>query len=149
MARVDWEPRPSDIGAILRARTKATSGREVGTFNEDTRPTGSQVQELIESAVAKVDARVGTVPETLWVHARRVAALRAAMFVELSYFPEQVNAGRSVYTHLKAEFDEELAELIVEVTSSNDTDGVLGQPALSPAYSFPVAEYPTPMMTPW
>ena len=36
-------PSVADVAALLRGRTKDSNGVEVGTFNDDTRPTSSQV----------------------------------------------------------------------------------------------------------
>jgi hypothetical protein len=54
------------------ARTKDSTGYEVGTFNDDTRPTSAQVLTLIDQAVADVQAGYAAVtpswpddPETI------------------------------------------------------------------------------------
>src|SRR5207244_4319034 len=54
-----WRPALDDVGALIRARTKDVNGNEVGTFNEDTRPTGALVEIIIDAAVADLIARVG------------------------------------------------------------------------------------------
>lgn len=132
-------PEVSDVGALLRARTKSSSSGEIGTFDETTRPTDAQVDELIETAVQHVAAKVGvTLPSSVHEMARRVAALRTAMLVELSYFPEQVRSDKSAYEHYKTLFDEELAvlaEAAQDAQAGEDPGGVDDQ--LSPTYSFP------------
>ena len=40
---IDIMPSVADVGALLRVRTKDINGEEVGTFNDDTRPTSAQV----------------------------------------------------------------------------------------------------------
>jgi hypothetical protein len=58
----------------LRARTKDSNGMEVGTFNDDTRPTSAQVLTLIDQAVADVQAWLGPNPPPELAAAARVAA---------------------------------------------------------------------------
>lgn len=104
----------ADVAALLRARTKDTEGREVGLFTEATRPTVNQVDELITFAGELLRARVGYVdPETAcyaaWVGAQR---LLAAMWVELSYFPEQVRTERSPYAEYRDLFDQQATALV-------------------------------------
>jgi hypothetical protein len=45
---IDIAPSVADVAALLRARTKDVNGEEIGTFNDDTRPTSAQVLTLIE-----------------------------------------------------------------------------------------------------
>lgn len=133
----DWIPSPDDVGAVIRARTKDSAGNELGTFTEATRPTRAQVVELTDSVVARIQARCGNIPDEFQDFARRVAAVRAAANVELSYFPEQINASRSQYAELKAEFDETWPEL-VEACRNTDTDETTdNDSALSPIHTFP------------
>lgn len=106
-------PTLEEVGALLRTRTTARGGTaELGTFTPDTRPTGDQVLDLINKAVWKVAEKVGTnLPDALLDPAREAAALRAAMLVELSFFGDQIRAGRSPYNELKKLADEALADL--------------------------------------
>lgn len=93
-----WVPSLNQVGALVRTRTKDSSGNELGTFNEDTRPTSQDVQELIQQATDTFVVRGGTeIPPELFQEVQRLIALRAAMLVEISYFPEQVATGRSPY----------------------------------------------------
>jgi hypothetical protein len=59
---IDIAPSVLDVAALLRARTKDSNGMEVGTFNDDTRPTSAQVLTLIDQAVADVQAWLGPKP---------------------------------------------------------------------------------------
>ena len=120
MALEDFTPTASDVGALLRARTKDTNGNEVGTFNDDTRPTGDQVSSLAADAAARVASAMGTdapcpdnADKVAAVNAKAKAAARiyAAMLVELSYFPEQVESGRSPYDRLEKLWSKEVAAL--------------------------------------
>lgn len=120
MADVDWSPTPDDVGAEIRSRTTDDTGQELGTFTDETRPTVDDVYALIDAVTARIERRVGDVPESLQPDARRVAALGVACRVELTFFPEQVATGRSPYNHMKAAYDEDLAEL---VTACHDYAG--------------------------
>lgn len=118
-----WRPSVEDVGAIIRARTKTRlseslqAGNEIGTFNDATRPTGDEVEKLIDEATDDVANAVGLTicQETLEVSARRVAALGAAMAVELSYFPEQIRADQSPYEALERRYKDRLARLVTAV----------------------------------
>jgi hypothetical protein len=109
-----------DVARLLRARTKAriatgplgNTGNELGEFTGDTRPTGDQVDALIMDAASSVAARVGlAIPtEHEWI-ARRVVAIRTAMLIELSYFPEQTDGDNTIYQRLSDLYDETLSSL--------------------------------------
>jgi hypothetical protein len=90
------------------ARTRNTSGALAGVFNSETIPTGQQVAEMIDSAVALLMPRLGEVPPILAEQAQALAALRAAYMIELAFFPEQTETGMSPYNALRMEFREEL-----------------------------------------
>lgn len=108
-------PGVGDVGAHLRVRTRDANGNEVGTFTNNTRPTRDQVERLIESAASKVTSKIGTaIAPALWVKASTTIALRAAMFVELSFFADQIAANRSPYNELKTLHDEEWADLFAD-----------------------------------
>lgn len=119
-----WAPSVADVAALLRTRTKGgESGmQELGAFTDDdsgsegTRPTASQVEELIHQAVADVSMRVADgMPEEFADQARGVAAMRAANLVELSYFPEQTGANQTVYQSLRLTYEEAVAKLATGV----------------------------------
>jgi hypothetical protein len=148
----DWAPSPSDVGAVLRSRTKDTNGNELGTFTSDTRPTDGQVNELIETAVAGLSSDVGTVPDKLQDAARRLAAIGTAMLVELSFFSEQINTDRSPYDRLKDWYDERFARLkkqIEDVNAGGDVGGTDSNEDLLPVYSFPAVCNPLGLETRW
>ena len=112
-AALDWLPDGSDVAALIRARTKDPDGRELGAFTDRTRPTAGQVDELVSMAAQAVHARIGwTIPDDRQEEARRLIALRAALNIELSYFPEQVTSGRSAYEPLKELYDEGIAAML-------------------------------------
>lgn len=100
-----WVPTVDDVAALLPARTKDSNGRYVGTFNDDTRPTGDQVQALIVVAVRDVSARVGTaIVDEYGDEAKHCAALQAATLVEAGFFPDQLENDRSPYRQHQAMF---------------------------------------------
>lgn len=109
-----WAPTVADVGALLHARTKDSSGNELGTFTANTRPTDTQVSELIDQAVDDVITAIGqslTISPDTYDTASKVAALGAAMLVELSFFPEQVGSGRSPYAQMLALYNTRLERL--------------------------------------
>lgn len=113
----DYRPTIAQVGALLRARTKVGM-TEAGTFNAQTRPTGDQVELLIDQAVADVAMRVGPeIPEVLNASGRHVVTLRAAQLVELSFFPEQQEGGGqlSPYQTLRLSYEEALGKLVKAV----------------------------------
>lgn len=137
-------PMVSDVGALLRARTKDTRGNELGTFTADTRPTFDEVLRLIDQAAGDVTALTDyDIPKECYWQAAGVICLRAAMLVELSYFPEQVATNRSAYQHYKELYDDMLERLIgaVEREAAEEITGE--QPPMSggvPQWGFPPAE---------
>jgi hypothetical protein len=137
MATSDWAPLVADVGAILRARTKDSNGNELGTFTANTRPTGDQVDELIETAMSDIESEVGSVPDVLQDAARRVAAIGTALLVELSYFPEQITNGRSPYDQLRELYDARFARLKIKIDEVNAGGEVGTADDALPDYSFP------------
>jgi hypothetical protein len=108
-----WRPSVAAVGAELRARTKDSVGTEVGTFNDDTRPTGDQVEELIDQAMGEVSVRVGMeLPDQFLAMARQAVTLRTVMLIEMGNYPEHsVGADRTVYTSARLTYDEILKGL--------------------------------------
>jgi hypothetical protein len=109
----------------LRARTRVdgedlVTGELAGTFTEDTQPTADQVDAAISEAVAEVLSifTSGEVPEASKVAAARAATLKAAYFVEVSYFPEQAEgATSSPYLQLRAMAESAMGTLIAAATT--------------------------------
>lgn len=124
MPSTDYRPTVAQVGAILRARTVAGMSGEQGTFTADTRPTADQVETLIDLALADVSIRVGAdVPDETWGSLASVVALRAAMRVELSYFPEQIGTNRpSPYVALADVYERELAAAVEGVRQAGSGD---------------------------
>jgi hypothetical protein len=103
-------PSLATMGSLMRARTKDFDGNELGTFTENTRPTDGQVQSAIDTALSLVGARLGNVPDRLEDLARSVVALRAAMIVETSYFPEETGAEDSAFASYRDQYREALTD---------------------------------------
>ena len=109
----DFRPTVADVAALLRARTKDVNGNEVGTFNDDTRPTSAQAANIIETACGEVQTVMGVGPPAYLAEAAQaLSALRAAMLIELSYFPEQVRSDRSAYPEYASMYDSQSAALV-------------------------------------
>lgn len=127
MSTIDWLPSSDDVAAILRARTKDDNGRELGVWTDATRPTGPEVDVLIAQAADFVAAAIGGVPDRCAGAAGAAVLLRAAMLVELSYFPEQVRSDRSPYPELKELYDTAEESARTCVTSGGESGGEGGE----------------------
>ncbi len=117
---------PADVAAVLTARTFNTSSTEEGGFTGDTRPTAEQAEVLIERAGDEVRARLGQdideeKDETSFLYAKQLVAIRAAMWVELSYFPEETTADDSAYEALRVAFESGLATLVDSLADTSAT----------------------------
>ena len=109
-------PTVDDVAALIRARTKDDAGNEVGTFNGSTRPTDLQVEALIILAEGDVLMQTGTaLYQATADAATSMIALRAACFVELSYWPEQVRTNRSPYDQLWRMYEAGMQSLIAGI----------------------------------
>lgn len=120
-----FAPTVADVAMFVTARTiEAGSGERVGTFTPDTRPTAFEVQQLIVKATGTVSAiavvTVSSEPQLI-LQARNLASLFAAMLVELSYFPEQVNSGQSSYEDLRGLYEKGVASLVDALPDSNES----------------------------
>lgn len=121
---VAFLPEPADVAAFLRARTYLDDGEQEGEFTTQTRPTFVQVEALINQAANEVAARLGQDVEDdrLRAFARNIVAIRAAMMIELSYFPEQADEdATTVYKELKALYEDELQSLIDSLPDTAST----------------------------
>ena len=139
-------PVVSDIGALLRARTKDNLGNELGTFTDETRPTDEQVIRLIKLADGDVAVMLpDNLPEEYYEELHALVALRAAMLVELTHFPEQVRTGRSAYAEYERMFDTQMEALKLELeVEPPPVDGATQNQTF---LTFP--DYPTAGWTRW
>lgn len=116
---MDRLPTVDAVAALLRARTKDDLGNE-GEFTGRTRPTYEEVQTLIGMARDDVVVEVGVeadVPERWRSSVRTLITLRAAMLVELTYFPEQIENNKSAYTAYERMYLRRIEKM------ANDTGG--------------------------
>lgn len=145
MPTSDYIPDVASVGALLRARTRDTNGAEVGTFTEQTRPTGDQVLSIVRTATTDLASAVGPDLEPQWHGAaQQLAVYRAAALIELSFYPEQVATGRSPYAQYLALYESSLAALRTAIEDAGgDVPGDPGEEAgglptpEAPAYAFP------------
>jgi hypothetical protein len=118
------KPTPDDVATLLRARTKDLTGAELGVFTANTRPTDVEVAAIIDLAYAEVTARVGLyIGSACADGARALVVIRAAAWVELSYWPEQIRSDRSVYAELIEQWTTGLDNTIACVQGEVPTDG--------------------------
>ena len=142
LAPAAYLPTITEVGALVRTRTKDPTGNELGTFTSATRPTTPEVETLIDAASDEVTTEVGTVlPDSVVVFTRALIALRAAMLVELTYFPEQVAQGRSPYDQYERMFNARMKSLCkaVEDAAKGDTPGDIGE-GIATDFAFPENE---------
>lgn len=149
-------PTVQQVANLLRARTTRLAnttrtddiqvGDEVGTFDATTRPTSVQVQELISQAGDMVAARFAGYYDDLEPgHITQLTALRAAMLVESSFFPEQTSDGRGSYDQLRVEFDD-TAGLVTRLIGQGQDTGrpttLTVVPVRSSVYREPIVPVP-------
>lgn len=119
-------PALEDVAVLLASRTKGEFV-ELGTFTVDTKPTAVQVTTLIARAARQVYLAVGAwadLPNAdLQATAVDLVALRASLWVELSYFPEQAAPENSPYRLLLDAFKDDLAALVDGVAEAAQTVG--------------------------
>jgi len=91
-----WAPTLNEVGALITTRTRDSSGVELGTFSEDTRPTDIQAGHLLKMAVGEIEDKVRRdIPIRYEDDARRLAALRTAVLIEGSFSSDQVESSSS------------------------------------------------------
>lgn len=99
-----WTPTVQQVAWRLLARTRQTNGELAKTFNTNTDPTDTDVEGVIALTVQLLGPRLGAVPDALIDSATSLAALKAAITVEESFFMEQVSNGASPIRSLQAEY---------------------------------------------
>lgn len=119
-----WAPDLAEVGALLLSRTKSlTNTQELGTFTDDTRPSAEHVQALINRSAREVAGAVqADIPAEFDEDAANLAALRTALWIELSFFPEQIDNGNSPYAEYKVLYTEGLAALAYRVQQETGVD---------------------------
>jgi hypothetical protein len=106
----DYRPTIDEVGRRLAARTMETdTGNRVGTFNDETRPTGAEVHDLIDDALTVVSAAVGVDLDAEYVPMAKAATIAyTCMSIELSFYPESTAASDSAFRALKERFTEQI-----------------------------------------
>jgi len=139
---IEWIPSLMDVGAVTLQRTRDHNGIALGTFTDDTRPTDDEVRILIQKAVDDLRPRIGTdIPEDLIQEAQNVASLKTAMYIELTYYSNEIAQNRSPYPEYKALYDEKSATLVNAVAA--EEAGLSPTDALStnwPQYAYPPSD---------
>jgi len=138
---IEWTPTLQDVGHVVLSRTRDDAGNILGTFTDKTQPTDDQCRVLIEKAIDDIIPLIGTdIPEELIGEAQNIASIRTAMYIELTYYANEVATNRSVYPELKALFDEKVAALAKAITAveagGDITDATAGAGG-EPAYAYP------------
>lgn len=107
-------PTVNDLGAFMRARTvvQGSGGSEAGTFNDLTRPTGSEADSIITQAVNNVLMAIGTdIPAAYYQQTQFVVLVYAAGLVELTFYRNEVNRDQSSYEQYQTLYKDALAAL--------------------------------------
>lgn len=147
-----YEPTIDQVARKLLSRTVDQYGNMTGAFTSDTTPTAAQVQAIIEGVMPQVADVIGDeIPDALTDDAANVVAILAATQIELDFFSEQVNTGRSIYPQLVKQYDAALAALQRAVTSALEGGGTVVDegPTNVPSYSFPNPCHSLGLRTRW
>ncbi len=140
-----WAPTRSRVAAYVPSRplVPTPDGRNVdlGTWTDDTRPNGGQVDIMIRDAVNWVSDATGTLDLSLYQSANAVAAIRAAAFIELGY-PERSDpmkaTANTTSDRLFKQADSMLAALVARNKAITGADGDDPEAVFEilPTYSF-------------
>lgn len=137
-----FRPSVFKVASLIRARTKDKYGTEVGTFNADTRPTYQQVESMITMASDEIASIFDTdVPEEMYPWLKSAVAIKTAMLIEISYFPEQVGGDRTAYAQLSALLDKDIEYLMAALAREQAEDASGDESAAGAIlFNFPSAE---------
>lgn len=136
----DWYPSVKQVANKILSRTRNSVGQLAGTFNASTEPTDTQTRSIIGDVITEVADVIGDeIPPELWDDAQNVVALRAAMQIELDFYSDQVNTGRSIYPQLKEQYERALESLAGAVSRAQEGDGSVTSAGAGtePKYDFP------------
>lgn len=136
MTEPTWKPSTADVAAQIPARVQEPGVGRVDDFSEDTEPTKAQVEAIIGLAVREVASSVGTNPcsEELRSDAGAAAALRAAMRVEVGFWPEQTTNAGSSFKSLESLWKDSMRTLVEAVEeqcggAGEGEGGAAGEPS--------------------
>jgi len=136
----DWAPTPDLVATLLRSRTQGAvtianpGGTETGSFSASTRPTLTQVQQMISAACVTVGARfVGRPPCT--TDLREAAGLAAAYKVcqQIEAGADSTRAEGTAFDHFRDLYEDAVDAAARAVTQlcplDADGDGIPDDPA--------------------
>lgn len=151
-----WQPTVKEVATHILARTVNQYGVRLGTFTIDTTPTQAEAEQVIAITMPEIADAVGeTIPEFLWDDTQVVASIKAAMQIEIAFFPEQIASNRSPYNALNVKYTAALDNLVHQVSvAGTGSEGTVvagasntAQFAFPPA--FPLMSYPWPPYPYW
>lgn len=143
-----WQPASGDVALLVAQRVLDGYGSGLVDFTDSTKPTKTQVDSLALMVSNEVAGRAGVIPLTpvdLTPQARGVAAIGAAMWVELSFYVDDL---RDHVDMLREQYLAALADLtsaVDSVLSTGTTGTGTNQPL--PVWGFPTAA--TAPVTTW
>lgn len=98
-------PSVDDIARLSRTRTIGPGGDDRPSFDEQTRPTADEVEDLIDGALEDTLGQLPTNIDPVWNNAiKRVIAIRAAAEIEVSFFRESASGSNAVAGAWSARF---------------------------------------------
>lgn len=153
-----YTPSRDAVATLVRTRTVDSNGNELGAFSVNTRPNIAQADAVILDAMNEAYPFFGlnipdapgdkTLPgydaDALRKAASQAVAYRAAALIELSYFPEQVAAGRSPYQQYEDTWERMVKSLSSSIQEAGGGDaadsgsGSGGDGYQMASFSFPV-----------
>lgn len=119
-----YRPSLEQVASVIWARTKNSGGVQLGTFDDTTRPTGDQVENLIDLALSDAAASLGQdIPADLWAGVTMLVAIGTANVIQASYWPEQVGQNSTVFDYWTNWYEMGLTKMALAVRAINDGDG--------------------------
>lgn len=124
-------PTPAQVSALTRTRTIGGGGADTGTFTADSSPTLTEVNGLIDAAVAATLNRLPpAVDQEFYPQIQHLAALYTVVLIEGSYHREQIAGGNSM-TLWRDLFTEGLASLLQQMSARDGVGPQFGSLVLS------------------
>lgn len=128
-----WYPTLREVAVHIRTRTvERTTNNFLGTFTDVTRPTDDEAWDAIDIAEADVLRHTGrldlpAISTEGHRTARALIALRAAMIIERSFYPEQVGTNKSAYPGLERDWERQLPQLVEAIKEDLAGDIIPGE----------------------
>lgn len=118
-----YRPTVTQVASVIWARTKTAGGQQIGTFDDTTRPTGDQVDDLIDLALSDTAAALGQdIPALLWKGVSMLVAINTANIIQASYWPEQVEANQASFEFWTNWYTQGLERMAQAIEAINDGD---------------------------